>query len=87
MNESRHRWRLELVLAAARWAQNILVEVQGNHGKWLPTETRDHLHSAIRHLSEIPHTIPTRETPPPSATLDYVQEMADRERQAVRRGR
>lgn len=54
------RWRVEVVLVAARWAQNILVEVQGNHARFIPQETRESLRTAIQQLSEIPHTVPTR---------------------------
>ena len=82
------RWRVELVSAAARWAQNLLVEVQGNHGKWLPTEAREHLHSAIRHLSEIPHALPEQDRRLPSrAAVAHAEQMANAERKAVRRGR
>jgi hypothetical protein len=63
------RWRVELVLSAARWAQNMLAEVQGNHHGHIPDETRKHLHAAIAALAEIPHTIPTRIDPPPPLRL------------------
>lgn len=87
MIDPKDRWRVEVVLAAARWAQNILVEVQGNHAAFIPQETRERVHSAIRQLSEIPHTVPTRIETPSRAALTRAERMAEAERKAVRRGR
>lgn len=82
------RWRVEVVLAAARWAQNMLVEVQGNHAAHIPASTREQLHAAINELAEIPHTIPTWPVRPIDPLIRASAErMAEAERKAVRRGR
>jgi hypothetical protein len=35
-----------------RWASNILVELMGNHGRWLGARSRHHLKNAISELAE-----------------------------------
>lgn len=39
--EIREELRKEIVLAALRWANNMVVEVLSNHGRILPDEARD----------------------------------------------
>ena len=55
-------WRVEVTLSACRWAQNILVDVQGNHGGHLPAAARECIHTAIAALAEVPHAM-EREKP------------------------
>lgn len=50
-------WRVEVTLNACRWAQNILVDVQGNHGGHLPAAVRECLHAAVAALAEVPHAM------------------------------
>lgn len=45
--------RVQIVEHAARWAQNMLVEVLSNHGSALTEEGRDCLHNAVRALVDL----------------------------------
>jgi hypothetical protein len=44
--------RVEIVRAAVRWATNILVEVAGNHSRWLTDTQRDAVKRAIEALGD-----------------------------------
>ena len=56
-------WRVEVTLNACRWAQNILVDVQGNHGGHLPAAARECIHAAVAALAEVPHAMEKKGKP------------------------
>lgn len=51
-NESVRRMREAIAEHAVRWANNILVEVQGNHGGVLSDERRKCLRTAVNALAD-----------------------------------
>jgi hypothetical protein len=55
--------RLTIVEHAIRWSSNILNEVVGNHGRFIPVEAREHLKQATQELSSAAQLLwPLRKT-------------------------